>query len=122
MSDLQGLGPRGEDYALELLRQRGHRLVERNFRCPAGELDLVTWQKDTLVFVEVRARAADPDRTPAESISPAKQRRIVRAAQWYLAQRLKDRAPPACRFDVVWIIARDAEIVDGGVMEGAFTA
>lgn len=122
MGDLHKLGPKGEDYALRLLQQRGHRLLERNFRCPQGELDLVTWHHDTLVFVEVRARAEHPHRHPAETVTPAKRRRMVRAATWYLTKRLKQGRPPACRFDVVWLTARGPEIVDGDVMEGAFAA
>jgi putative endonuclease len=82
----------------------------------------MTWHADTLVFVEVRAHAEEPHRSPAETISPAKQRRVVRAAQWYMMKRLKRQPPPPCRFDVVWLTARGAEIVDGGVIEGAFTA
>lgn len=105
-----------------MLQRLGHRLLERNFRCPQGELDLVTWHRDTLVFVEVRARAEHPARHPAETVTPAKQRRLVRAAKWYLAKRGKRGPPPPCRFDVVWLTARNREIVDGGVMEGAFTA
>ncbi len=121
MGDLFRLGPKGEAYALRMLQERGHRLLERNFRCPQGELDLVTWHRDTLVFVEVRARAAHSHRNPAETVTPAKQRRIIRAAQWYLVKRQKGGATPSCRFDVVWLTARGREIVDGGVMEGAFT-
>ena len=120
MGDLFKLGPRGESFALKLLKQRGHRLLERNFRCAWGELDLITWHQSTLVFTEVRARTQDPHRSPAESITPAKQRRVIRAAQWYLAKRAGHAVPPPCRFDVVWLTARDGEIVEGGVIEGAF--
>lgn len=122
MGDLYKLGPKGEDYALRLLQGRGHRLLERNFRCPQGELDLVTWHRDTLVFVEVRARAEHPQRHPAETVTPAKQQRMVRAAKWYMVKRQKKGTPPPCRFDVVWLTARGQEIVNGDVMEGAFTA
>ncbi len=122
MGDLLKLGPKGETYALALLRKRGHRLLERNFRCTQGELDLVTWQRGTLVFTEVRARTAGSNFSPAETITPAKQRRLVRAANWYLLKRAGSSAPPACRFDVVWLSARAGEIVDGGVIEGAFGA
>ena len=121
MGDLLKLGPKGEEHALGLLRRRGHRLLERNFRCPLGELDLVTWHRDTLVFVEVRAHQQAPGRSPAETISRGKMRRLMRAAQWYLARRAKDAPPPACRFDVVWLEARADRIVNGDVIEGAFT-
>jgi len=122
VGDLDKLGPRGEAYALRMLERRGHRLLERNYRCPQGELDLVTWHRDTLVFVEVRARTKHTARHPAESVTPAKQQRVVRAAKWYLSKRQKKGPPPPCRFDVVWLVAQGQEIVDGDVMEGAFTA
>ena len=122
MGDFLKLGPKGEAYALALLRKRGHRLLEQNFRCAQGELDLVTWQHRTLVFTEVRTRARSSKCSPAETITPAKQRRVVRAANWYLAKRVGSGAPPACRFDVVWLSAQAGEITDGGVIEGAFTA
>jgi len=121
MGDLHKLGPRGEDYALELLRRRGHKLLERNFRCPQGEIDLVTWQKDTLVFTEVRAREAHETRSPVESITPAKQRRILRAATAYLLKRVGNKQPPPCRYDVVWVTASAGKITEGGVLEGMFS-
>ena len=118
--DKYGLGPKGEDYALELLRDRGHRLLERNFRCPHGEIDLVTWHKDTLVFVEVRTHAPQPGRSPADTVNRAKQQRIIRTAKWYVAKRWGNRPLPFIRFDVVWLHADGPKITGGGVLEGAF--
>lgn len=120
MGDLHQLGPRGETFALNMLRKRGHRLLQRNFRCPPGEIDLITWHKDTLVFTEVRARAESPDSSPAETVTPEKQARIVRAARWYLARRCGKKDPPPFRFDIVWLNAQGPEISGGGVIEGAF--
>lgn len=120
MGDLHALGPKGESYALELLRRRGHRLLQRNFRCPQGEIDLITWHAGTLVFTEVKARAEDDARHPAESVTESKRRRISKAARRYLAQRCRKKAPPPSRFDIVWVTAKGAEISGGGVIEGAF--
>jgi putative endonuclease len=80
--------------------------VEANFRCKLGEIDLILRDGATLVFVEVRQRAAGAPVSAAASIGPAKIRRIIRAAQVYL-QRL-DRLPP-CRIDVVAIDGEDIE-------------
>lgn len=100
-----------EDRALAHLQRAGLVLVSRNFRVAAGpsarggEIDLVMRDRDgTLVFVEVRARGSVSRGGAAGSISSAKRRRIVYAAQRYL-QRLA--VPPACRFDVVAIDGDD---------------
>jgi putative endonuclease len=93
-------GQSGEDDALAYLQQQGLKLVERHFLCKGGEIDLVMQDKDTLVFVEVRKRAASNYGGAAASITPAKQRRLITAAQQYL-QRYK--MPPACRFDIIAI-------------------
>jgi putative endonuclease len=96
----QIIGQSGEDDALAYLQQHGLNLVERNFLCKGGEIDLVMQDKDVLVFVEVRKRAAGNYGGAAASITPAKQRRLIIAAQQYL-QRYK--MPPACRFDIIAI-------------------
>ena len=119
MGDWLQLGPQGEAHAAKLLEQRGHRILERNYRCPQGELDLITWHRHTLVFVEVRVRQKSPDHHPLETITEQKQKRIGRAAQWFLVKNWK-KAPPDCRFDVIWLQAQGSEIADGGVLEGAF--
>lgn len=93
-------GQAGEDDALEYLRQNGLTLVERNFRCKGGEIDLIMRQQAALVFVEVRKRADNRHGGAAASVTAAKQARLVIAAQIYL-QRYKN--PPACRFDVIAI-------------------
>jgi putative endonuclease len=96
----QIIGQAGEDAALDWLQQRHLKLVERNFRCKGGEIDLVMQDGDALVFVEVRKRADKVHGGAVASITPAKQKRLIIAAQHYL-QRY--RMPPACRFDVVAI-------------------
>jgi putative endonuclease len=106
LSPTQQQGRDGEDAALAYLQERGLVLVEANFRCKPGEIDLVMRDGETLVFVEVRQRAAGSQVGAAASIGPAKMRRIVRAAQVYL-QGLQ-RLPP-CRIDVV--------AIDGGQLE-----
>lgn len=94
----QVTGEAAEDEALRWLQKRGLELVERNFRCKAGEIDLILREGQTLVFVEVRKRADRRHGGAAASVTPAKQRRLLHAAQFYL-QRL--RAMPPCRFDVI---------------------
>ena len=96
----QRLGQQGEERALTFLRQQGLRLLERNFRCKVGELDLIMQQGGTLVFVEVRQRASNRFGGAAASVTPAKQRRLLRAAQYFL---LRYADLPPCRFDLLAI-------------------
>lgn len=91
-------GQAGEDAALEHLQKNGLRLVERNFRCKGGEIDLIMQDHGTLVFVEVRKRSDPRFGGAAASVTYHKQRRLIRAAQFYL---LRFRNPPPCRFDVL---------------------
>ena len=111
-------GDAGEDRALAHLLAAGLRLVSRNYRTPGrggGEIDLIMREPDgTLVFVEVRARTGHGHGGAAASVTGAKQRRIVRAAQHYL---MGLPVLPPCRFDVV--------AVDGDQLQwlpGAFDA
>jgi putative endonuclease len=99
-TDKQILGQAAEDEALAYLQHHGLTLLERNFRCKGGEIDLVMQECRALVFVEVRKRADRRHGGAAASVTAAKQRRLIIAAQVYL-QRFT--APPACRFDVIAI-------------------
>ena len=99
-------GDAGEERALHFLQQHGLTLVERNFRCKGGEIDLVMQDGKALVFVEVRKRADASYGGAAASVTARKQARLVVAAQIFL-QRYK--MPPACRFDVIAIDADTME-------------
>ncbi|ABR90287.1 Uncharacterized conserved protein [Janthinobacterium sp. Marseille] len=91
-------GQAGEDQALIYLQQQGLQLLERNFRCKGGEIDLLMQDGKALVFVEVRMRSEKKFGGAAASIGTAKQKRLIIAAQIYL-QRYS--MPPPCRFDVI---------------------
>ena len=93
-------GAAAERLARAWLRRRGLRPVDANYRCRAGEIDLVMRDRDTLVFVEVRYRSRDAFGSAAESVGRVKQRRIVKAASRYL-QRHPRWADHVCRFDVI---------------------
>ena len=97
-------GQIGEDEALAYLQQQGLTLVERNFLCKGGEIDLVMQDGAVLVFVEVRKRADKQHGGAAASITRSKQKRLIIAAHIFL-QRYK--MPPACRFDVIAIDATE---------------
>ena len=89
-------GARAEDLCAELLRASGMRLLERNWRCRHGEIDLIAEEEGTVVFAEVRQRSSTAFGGAAESITSAKRGRLLAAARLYLSGR-----PEAhCRFDV----------------------
>lgn len=103
MKGKRGLGDAGERLALGRLRALGYALVEANWRCRAGELDLVMRDGPTLVFVEVRTRRGEERGTPEESVTPVKQARLAALAERYLQDRYADAEPPDYRIDVVGV-------------------
>jgi len=100
-------GAAAEELAAVFLESQGLRIVERNYRCRFGEIDLVARSGAVLVFVEVRARQSEAFGGAAGSITAAKRRRLVAAARHYLAKHSVSRA---CRFDVVLLRGREQEI------------
>jgi putative endonuclease len=97
-------GARAEELCAELLRKAGLRVLARNWRCRHGEIDLVAEEGGTLVFAEVRFRSGERFGGAAESVTAAKQARLVAAARLYLMRR-----PQAdCRFDVLLLDSLEA--------------
>ncbi|WP_432742125.1 YraN family protein [Methylobacter sp. G7] len=93
-------GENAEEQAHNFLINKGLKPVSRNFRCKQGELDLIMTDKQSLVIVEVRFRKTDKYGSAAESITRAKQSRIIAATHIYLASQKTDRP---IRFDVIAI-------------------
>jgi putative endonuclease len=79
-------GRYGEALAERYLIKAGYEIVARNWRCAAGELDLIAWQGETLVFVEVRTRRGAQLGSPEESVTPAKQAKLIELAYTFLAE------------------------------------
>ena len=116
----RALGAQAEARAAEFLQRKGYRVVDRNWTCRGGEIDLVCLDRaGTLVFVEVRARASARHGTPLETVVDGKRRRLVRAAEIYL--HVKGMHDHACRFDVVALVGVGAgELIEH--VEDAFGA
>lgn len=110
------LGRSGERAAEAHLRAQGYTIVERNFRCPLGEVDLVALHRRTVVFVEVKTRRSAAA-APAGAVDARKQRQMRRAAEWYLGQRRLHDHP--VRFDVV-AVWHDGDRVRCEVLQNAF--
>jgi putative endonuclease len=105
-------GEAAENIAAAWLQQRGLRLLTRNFRCKAGEIDLVLEDGDQLVFAEVRYRSGRAFGGAAASIDAKKRQRIITAARYYLLARLRDKPEPPCRFDVIVLDRLDPAAVE----------
>ena len=103
----RGRGSAAEALACKLLAQFGYRILERNFRCKLGELDIVADDHGTLVFIEVRSRS--DDRFGRAQVGLVKQRQVSRVASWYLVQRRPGQR--RMRFDVVVVTAGVAALV-----------
>ena len=97
------LGRRGEARAARYLRGLGYRIIRRNYRSPAGEVDIIARDAGTLVFVEVKARKGHAFGAPLEAVDQRKRKRITGAAMFYMSS-LKDQ--PLARFDVIGVMVR----------------
>ena len=105
-----GLGRKGERLALRLLKRRGLKLLARNYRCPAGEIDLIVLDKtadstcgaETIAFVEVKSRSSDHYTDPESAVGADKQRRVRKVAGYYLQRRQVEGYN--IRFDVVAVV------------------
>ncbi|MBI5598115.1 MAG: YraN family protein [Deltaproteobacteria bacterium] len=108
--DSRAVGITGEEEAARLLKRGGFRVIEKNFRTRAGEIDIIALDGDTVVFVEVKTRSGDSFGLPKDAVGALKQRRILSAARAYLAAnpRLKDSP---VRFDVIGIFMAGASPV-----------
>jgi putative endonuclease len=92
-------GKRGEELAAAYLAEAGYRIVERNYRCIFGEIDIVAEEREMLIFIEVKSRRSEAYGDPQLAVGHQKQKKISRIAMHYLEEkRLRHR--PA-RFDVV---------------------
>ncbi|HME82123.1 MAG TPA: YraN family protein [Candidatus Eremiobacteraceae bacterium] len=99
-------GSAAEAAAATFLRDRGYHVLERNFRCRGGEIDLIALDGGTLVFIEVKMRRTLSRGAPIEAVTPLKQARVARAAQSYLA--FSGRVFPRIRFDVISVMRTSA--------------
>ncbi len=103
-------GIEGESQAVEFLQNKGYKILERNYSCKIGEIDIVAKDKETLVFVEVKARKNTLFGMPVEAITPAKVRNIIGVARYFLlAHKLHN---VDCRFDVICILKNKIEHIE----------
>lgn len=104
----QQLAGTGEAAAAEFLRRHRYVILERNYRCTLGEVDIIALDRNAIVFVEVKSRRRDGSGSPFEAVDGRKQRRLLRAARHYLSRhRLHGRD---VRFDVVGVWEEGGEL------------
>jgi len=100
--DKQEKGQKAEEAAVEYLLRQGYIILERNYRSPLGEIDIIAEDRDCLVFIEVRSRQGTRYGLPQESVNWVKRQKVRKLAHSYLRARGKWNKP--CRFDVVGIL------------------
>ncbi len=101
------LGKQGELFAEKYLRKNRFKILDKNYRCSLGEIDVVAREKDTIVFIEVKTRSSDFIAEPFESVGKKKQEKLRNLAEYYLAQKGYENYE--IRFDVLSIVYEDKE-------------
>jgi len=99
----------GENLARDFLAKNGYQILETNYRCPEGEIDIIARHEDTLVFVEVRTKKSQQFGSPEESITPTKMARLRTVAAHY--GQTHSNLPPLWRIDVIAIVLNQRERV-----------
>ena len=118
MARRQKLGKKGEEIAAEYLKDRGYRILARNYRCLYGEIDLIATDDQEVVFAEVKTRSSLQFGHPYESVTKRKQQRIRKIALHYLQE-----TQPAIynfRFDVISILVEGDKTFKIEVINNAF--
>lgn len=117
----RALGNLGERLAVQHLLAKGYRIRERNFRTREGEIDIIAESDGLLAFVEVKTRKGNAMGTAAESITSAKQRRLIALAEAY--EQARDGLPPQRRIDLIALdLAPNGRLLSLQHIEGAISA
>jgi len=114
------LGSRGESLAAKLYKNQGFIILDKNFRCPIGELDLVARKGDLLVFCEVKTRRSVKFGPPEMAVNASKRRRIIKLADFYIKRR--NLGSLQVRFDVVSVYWEEGGRPEVRHIPSAFTA
>jgi putative endonuclease len=111
---MKSFGHKGEDIAINFLKQKGYKILKHNYNTPLGEADIIAKDNDTIVFVEVKARSSDAFGQPFEAVNYRKQEKFKKIALYYLKHN-KIELP--VRFDIVSIISRDGKAEVNHIIE-----
>ncbi len=104
------IGAEYEQKAVQYLQEAGYHILDRNYRCRMGEIDIIAMQKGYLCFVEVKYRSGHRQGLPEEAVNYRKQQTIIRTAEVYMKQKRISFDTP-CRFDVVAIDGEEVRLI-----------
>ena len=112
------LGDRGETAACGFLKEHGYEILEKNYQCKIGEIDVIARRQGRLAFVEIKTRTSVQRGMPQEAVDPRKQAKIFKVAQWYMKEKKLVKIPVA--FDVVAVLWKEGEVPEMRLIAGAF--
>jgi len=112
------LGARGETAAWDFLKKRGYVILEKNYKCKLGEIDVIAKRQGRLAFVEIKTRTTSQFGVPQEAVDLKKQAKIMKVTEWYLKEKKVKDAPVA--FDVVAILWKEGRIPEINLLADAF--
>jgi putative endonuclease len=110
MYNKRSVGAQKEEMAASYLKARGYVILEQNFRCRTGEIDIIARENGYLIFVEVKYRRDSAKGFPEEAVNFHKMQKITRTAQYYMLIKQQPQDTP-CRFDVVTILGQDILLI-----------
>jgi putative endonuclease len=112
------LGERGERVACGFLKEKGYKILERNYKCKLGEIDAIARRPGRLAFIEIKTRTSTQFGTPQEAVDLKKQEKIFKVAQWYIKEKKLEKIPVA--FDVVAILWKEGQPPEMRLIVDAF--
>lgn len=112
------LGDRGEMAACGFLKEKGYEILEKNYKCKLGEIDVIARRRGRLTFIEVKTRTSAQFGTPQEAVGLKKQEKIFKLAQWYMKEKKLRETPVA--FDVVAVLWKEGQAPQIRLIADAF--
>lgn len=106
MDNRKDTGNIGEDIVAKYLEEKGYKIIERNFRCKLGEIDIIAQDKEEIVFIEVKTRKILSYGNPADSVNQPKQKHIYKASEYYLL--INNKLDDFTRIDVIEVYLNNA--------------
>ncbi len=112
------LGERGETAACVFLKKNGYEILEKNYKCKIGEIDVIARRQGRLAFVEIKTRTSAQFGAPQEAVDLRKQEKIFKVAQWYMKEKKLVKTPVA--FDVVAVLWKEGQAPEMRLFADAF--